>query len=42
MEYFLSEQQKTLKGLARQIAEQRILPVRAELDEREERRECER
>ena len=36
MEYFLSEQQKTLKGLARQIAEQRILPVRAELDEREE------
>jgi alkylation response protein AidB-like acyl-CoA dehydrogenase len=36
LEYFLSEQQKTLKGLARQIAEQRILPVRAELDEREE------
>ncbi len=36
MEYFLSEQQKTLKGLARKIAEQRILPVRAELDEKEE------
>ena len=36
MEYFLSEEQKTLKGLARKIAEQRILPVRAELDEREE------
>jgi alkylation response protein AidB-like acyl-CoA dehydrogenase len=36
LEYFLSEQQKTLKGLARQIAEQRMLPVRAELDEREE------
>ena len=36
MEYFLSDQQKTLKGLARQIAEQRILPVRAELDEKEE------
>ncbi len=36
MEYFLSDQQKTLKGLARQMAEQRILPVRAELDEREE------
>ncbi|MBN2098984.1 MAG: acyl-CoA dehydrogenase family protein [Dehalococcoidia bacterium] len=36
MEYFLSEQQKTLKSLARQIAEQRILPVRAELDEKEE------
>ena len=36
MEYFLSEQQKTLKGLARKLAEQRILPVRAELDEKEE------
>jgi len=36
LEYFLSEEQKTLKHLARQIAEQRILPVRAELDEREE------
>ena len=36
MEYFLTEQQQTLKGLARKIAEQRILPVRAELDEKEE------
>ena len=36
MEYFLSEQQKTLKSLARRIAEERILPARAELDEREE------
>ncbi len=36
MEYFLSEQQKTVKSLARKIAEERILPVRAELDEREE------
>jgi len=36
LEYFLSEQQKTLKGLARRIAEERILPVRAELDEKEE------
>lgn len=36
MEYFLNEQQKTLKSLARRIAEERILPVRAELDEREE------
>ena len=36
MEYFLSEQQKTIKGLARRIAEERILPVRAELDETEE------
>ena len=36
MEYFLNEQQKTVKSLARLIAEQRILPVRAELDEKEE------
>jgi alkylation response protein AidB-like acyl-CoA dehydrogenase len=36
LEYFLSDQQKTLKGLARRIAEERVLPVRAELDEKEE------
>ena len=36
MDYFLSEQQKTMKNLARKIAEERILPVRAELDEKEE------
>ena len=36
MEYFLTEQQKTIKGLARRIAEERILPARAELDEKEE------
>ena len=36
MEYFLSEEQKTIKDLARKIAEERILPVRAELDEAEE------
>ncbi len=36
MEYFLTEQQKTIKSLARKIAEERILPVRAELDEKEE------
>ncbi|MFC2016823.1 acyl-CoA dehydrogenase family protein [Chloroflexota bacterium] len=36
MEYFLSEQQKAIKGLARKIAEEKILPVRAELDETEE------
>lgn len=36
MEYSLDEQQKTLKSLARRIAEEKILPVRAELDEREE------
>jgi butyryl-CoA dehydrogenase len=36
LEYFLTEQQKTLKNLARRIAEERVLPVRAELDEKEE------
>ncbi len=36
MEYFLTEQQKTIKNLARRIAEEKILPVRAELDEKEE------
>ncbi len=35
MEYLLTEQQKTIRGLARKIAEERILPVRAELDEME-------
>jgi len=36
LEYFLAEQQKTLRSLARRIAEERVLPVRAELDEKEE------
>jgi len=36
LEYFLTEEQKTIKNLARKIAEERILPVRAELDEKEE------
>jgi butyryl-CoA dehydrogenase len=36
LEYFLTEQQKTIKNLARRIAEEKILPVRAELDEKEE------
>lgn len=36
MEYFLTEEQKTIKSLARRIAEERILPIRAELDEKEE------
>ena len=36
LEYFLSEQQQTIRDLARRIAEERILPVRAELDEAEE------
>jgi alkylation response protein AidB-like acyl-CoA dehydrogenase len=36
LEYFLTEEQKTVKSLARKIAEEKILPVRAELDENEE------
>ncbi len=36
MDYFFDEQQKTIRDLARRIAEERILPVRAELDEKEE------
>jgi butyryl-CoA dehydrogenase len=36
LDYFLTEQQKTIKSLARRIAEERILPVRAALDEKEE------
>jgi len=36
LEYFLTEEQKTIRDLARRIAEERILPLRAELDDREE------
>jgi alkylation response protein AidB-like acyl-CoA dehydrogenase len=36
LDYFLNEQQKTIRDLARRIAEERVLPVRAELDEKEE------
>jgi alkylation response protein AidB-like acyl-CoA dehydrogenase len=36
MDYFLNEQQIMIRDLARQIAEEKVLPVRAELDEREE------
>jgi butyryl-CoA dehydrogenase len=36
LEYFLNELQKTVKKMARTIAEERILPVRAALDEEEE------
>ncbi len=35
MDYFLDETQKMLKSLARKIAEERLLPARAELDEKE-------
>ena len=33
MDYFLTEEQEMIRDLARQIAEERIVPVRAELDE---------
>ena len=36
MDYFLTEQQKEIRNLTRTIAEEQILPVRAELDEKEE------
>ena len=36
MEYFLTEEQQMLKELARKIAEEKVMPVRAELDEKEE------
>jgi len=36
LDYFISEQQQTIKSLARKLAEERVLPVRAELDEKEE------
>jgi alkylation response protein AidB-like acyl-CoA dehydrogenase len=35
MDYFLTEEQKEVQALARRIAEEKILPVRAELDEKE-------
>lgn len=36
MDYFLNEEQMMIKDLARQIAEERVVPVREELDEKEE------
>jgi len=36
VDYFLTEEQKMIKDLARQIAEEHVKPVRAELDETEE------
>jgi len=36
MDYFLTEDQKRIQGLARKIAEEKVVPVRAELDEKEE------
>jgi len=36
MDYFLSDTQKEIRALVAKIAQERIVPVRAELDEREE------
>jgi butyryl-CoA dehydrogenase len=36
MDYFLTEEQRMIKEIARKIAEERIKPLRAELDEKEE------
>ncbi len=36
MDYFLTPEQKSIKDLARKIAVEKVLPVRAELDEKEE------
>ena len=36
MDYFLDEEQLMIRDLARQVAEDKVMPVRAELDEREE------
>jgi alkylation response protein AidB-like acyl-CoA dehydrogenase len=36
MDYFLTEEQVMIRDLARQVAEERVVPVREELDEKEE------
>lgn len=36
MDYFLTEDQRHVQALARRIAEEKIVPIRAELDEKEE------
>ena len=36
MDYFLDEEQTMIKELARQIADEKVMPIRAELDEKEE------
>ena len=36
MDYFLTEEQQMIQDLARQVAEEKVLPIRAEYDEREE------
>lgn len=36
MDFMLSEEQRMIRSLAREIAEEKVVPVRAELDEKEE------
>ncbi|MBW2056877.1 MAG: acyl-CoA dehydrogenase family protein [Deltaproteobacteria bacterium] len=36
MDYFLTEDQKMIRDLARKVAQEKVIPVRAELDEKEE------
>ena len=36
MDYFLTEEQAEIQNLARRIAKEKVLPIRAELDEKEE------
>jgi len=36
MDYFLTEEQRMIRDLARQIAQEKVIPVRAELDEKDE------
>ncbi len=36
MDYFFTEEQQMIRDLARQIAEEKVVPIRAELDEKEE------
>ena len=36
MDYFLTEEQKHIQALARRIAEEKVVPIRAELDEKQE------
>jgi butyryl-CoA dehydrogenase len=36
MDYFLDEEQLMIRDLARQVADEKVMPIRAELDEKEE------
>ncbi len=36
MDYFLTEEQQMIRDLAKEIADEKVMPVRAELDEKEE------